>query len=246
MPPDRSQLSAVVMAAGEGTRLRPLTERWAKPVLPIDGRPVLATLLRELAAAGFAEVCVVTGHLAEQVEALVGDGSPFGLRAHLVRQPEPLGSADAVRRAIEAGSRAPLLVTAADTAFARGDIARAAQQWLSSGTVGALGVRKGGHTGQTPVRVEKGRIVEIGRGADHTAAPLWLLGDELASALNDVPGPPFEIAIAVQAALAAGRKVLALELGRTRDLTHPADLVLHNFPYLSTWGKLGFPHEPAP
>ena len=39
------------MAAGEGTRLRPLTERWPKPVLPIDGRPVLATLLRELAAA---------------------------------------------------------------------------------------------------------------------------------------------------------------------------------------------------
>ena len=41
------------MAAGEGTRLRPLTERWAKSVLPIDGRPVLAVLLRELARAGF-------------------------------------------------------------------------------------------------------------------------------------------------------------------------------------------------
>ena len=40
------------MAAGEGRRLRPLTERWAKPVLPIDGRPVLESLLRELAAAG--------------------------------------------------------------------------------------------------------------------------------------------------------------------------------------------------
>ena len=37
------------MAAGHGTRLRPLTERWPKPVLPIDGRPVLASLLRELA-----------------------------------------------------------------------------------------------------------------------------------------------------------------------------------------------------
>ena len=40
------------MAAGEGRRLRPLTERWPKPVLPIDGRPVIGTLLRELAAAG--------------------------------------------------------------------------------------------------------------------------------------------------------------------------------------------------
>ena len=44
-------MPAVVMAAGEGTRLRPLTERWPKPLLPIDGRPVLATLLCELAAA---------------------------------------------------------------------------------------------------------------------------------------------------------------------------------------------------
>jgi NDP-sugar pyrophosphorylase family protein len=55
------------MAAGEGTRLRPLTERWPKPVLPIDGRPVIATLLRELAAAGCERVYIVTGHLAEQV-----------------------------------------------------------------------------------------------------------------------------------------------------------------------------------
>ena len=45
-------MDAVVMAAGEGCRLRPLTEQWPKPVLPIDGRPVIATLLRELAAAG--------------------------------------------------------------------------------------------------------------------------------------------------------------------------------------------------
>jgi NDP-sugar pyrophosphorylase family protein len=62
-------MEAVVMAAGEGTRLRPLTERWAKAVLPIDGRPVIATLLRELAAAGFKRVTVVTGHLGDQVEA---------------------------------------------------------------------------------------------------------------------------------------------------------------------------------
>ena len=40
------------MAAGEGRRLRPITERWPKPVLPIDGRPVVATLLHELAGAG--------------------------------------------------------------------------------------------------------------------------------------------------------------------------------------------------
>src|SRR5919197_2821137 len=98
------------MAAGEGTRLRPLTERWAKPVLPIDGRPVLAVLLRELAAAGCERVWLVSGHLAEQVEALAGDGSAFGVSVRRVRQPGVLGSADAVRRGPDAGGGVPGLV----------------------------------------------------------------------------------------------------------------------------------------
>src|SRR3712207_7142957 len=61
-------LPAIVMAAGEGRRLRPVTERWAKPVLPIDGRPVLAALLRELRAAGVEDVWLVSGHLARSEE----------------------------------------------------------------------------------------------------------------------------------------------------------------------------------
>src|SRR3954447_6129902 len=85
------RVEAVVMAAGEGRRLRPLTERYAKPVLPIDGRPVVVTLLHELRAAGIDRITVVTGHLAEQVETLC---APFGVR--FARQPEPSGSADAV------------------------------------------------------------------------------------------------------------------------------------------------------
>jgi NDP-sugar pyrophosphorylase family protein len=229
-------LSAVVMAAGEGSRLRPLTKRWPKPVLPIDGRPMLATLLRELVSAGFSEATIVTGHLAEQVERLVGDGSPFGLRVRTVRQPEPLGSADAVRRAVDEGAEPPLMVTAADTVFVHGDLALAVEAWSGSSAAGALGIRPGGREGQEPVRVEGGRVVEIGgERREHTAAPLWILGEELAAALRDVPGPPFEISHAVQDALSFGKEILAVELGPTRDLTRPADVVSENFPYL--WGE---------
>src|SRR4029450_4928590 len=64
-------VEAVVMAAGEGRRLRPLSERYAKPILPIDGRPVVVTLLHELRAAAIEGITVVTGHLAEQVESLL-------------------------------------------------------------------------------------------------------------------------------------------------------------------------------
>ena len=237
MSPGKS-LHAVVMAAGEGTRLRPLTERWAKAVLPIDGLPVIATLLRELAAARFGEVTLVTGHFAEQVEALAGDGSAFGLAIRVVRQPEPLGSADAVNRALTAGARAPLLVTAADTVFTRGDIGRAVERFAESTAAGGVGTRYGGHPGQTPVRVENGRVVAFGvEPAEYTATPLWLLGEEVAAALANVPGPPFEIAHAVQEAITADKEILALEMGPTRDITRPADVVRHNFPYLLGWER---------
>src|ERR687885_521806 len=68
------------MAAGEGRRMRPISERWPKPVLPIDGRPVIGTLLRDLAAAGIERTTIVTGHLAERVERVLDDdpGNPIG------------------------------------------------------------------------------------------------------------------------------------------------------------------------
>src|SRR5438034_7086603 len=111
-------MEAVVMAAGEGTRLRPLTERWPKPVLPIDGRPVIVTLIHDLAAAGIERFAVVTGHLAEQVEELV---APLPYRIRFARQPQPLGSAHAVS---VAEPTAPFIAVAADTVFAPGDLAR--------------------------------------------------------------------------------------------------------------------------
>jgi CTP:molybdopterin cytidylyltransferase MocA len=221
------------MAAGEGSRLRPLTERWPKPILPIDGRPVIATLLRDLAGAGIAEATVVTGHLAEQVEALIGDGSPFGLSVRYARQPEPLGSADAVRRALGAGATAPLLVSAADTVFERGALGRVSAAWLASGAPAGLAVRRGGGEGKTPVRVERGRVVEIdGERGGLTAAPLWFFAESVLPRLETVPGPPFELASVLRQEEAAGIEVLALEVGPTRDITRPEDVVVENFPYL--------------
>src|SRR5213079_208208 len=134
-------MDAIVMAAGEGRRLRPVTNRWPKPILPIDGRPVIATLLRELQAAESKRVTVVTGHLAEQVERLLGDGSAFGMELRYARQPRPDGSADAVSRGLAAGAEAPLLVATADTVFRPGDLARFAAAFTEAGTAGAVAIR---------------------------------------------------------------------------------------------------------
>ena len=194
---------------------------------------MIATLLRDLAGAGIDAATVVTGYLAEQVEELLGDGSQFGISVRFVRQPEPLGSADAVRRALAGGAAAPLLVVAADTVFQRGALARAASEWLESGTSAGLAVRMSREEGKTPVRVEGGRVVEIdGEGGGLTEAPLWFLAECVEPRLEHVPGPPFELSSAFRGEGGAGIEVLALEVGPTRDLTRPEDVVVENFPYL--------------
>jgi CTP:molybdopterin cytidylyltransferase MocA len=190
-------VEAVVIAAGEGRRLRPLTERWPKPILPIDGRPVIVTLLRELEAAGVGPVTVVVGHLGDQIRRLLA-----GLAVRFAEQREPLGSADAVRAAVAAGARAPFIVSAADTVYARGEVSRFVTGWERSGALAA------------------------------TAPPLWGVAPELVPYLEDLPGPPFELRLAFERAVAAGVEVAAIELGRARDLTEPVDLVVHNFVYL--------------
>ena len=229
-------MDAVVMAAGEGTRLRPLTERWPKPVLPIDGRPVISVLLREFAAADLRRVWVVTGYLAEQVERLAGDGSAFGLELSFVRQPGVLGSADAVRRALDGGARAPALVSAADTVYKRGDIARFAAEFVGSGAAGAVAVRTDPPPGpgRQAVRRSGVRIEALRDDDPHnpwSAAPLWALGPAVAERLC-LDKPPYELEHAFRSAIEAGETVIAVEIGKTRDLTYPLDLVEENFPYL--------------
>jgi glucose-1-phosphate thymidylyltransferase len=224
------------MAAGEGRRLRPLTERWAKPVLPIDGRPVVATLLRELAAAGCEEAVVVTGHLAEQVEELLGDGGAFGVRVRYVRQPAADGSADAVLRA---AAEPPYLVTAADTVYAAGDVRSFWERFVAAGTGGALAVRREPPPSpphRAAVRVEGGlvtRVIDDDRTNPFAGAPLWALGPALQPILESLPGrKPWELATVLQQGIDAGVAVSGLQIGATRDLTRPEDLVERNFAYL--------------
>lgn len=221
-------IPAVVMAAGLGTRLRPLTERYAKPVLPVDGKPLVAQLLRELAAAGCPRVTVVVGHLGEQVRRLLGDGGAFGIRVRFVDQPEPDGSADAVRRAAE---EPPYLVLAADTVFPAGAIAAVAR---GAAPAGAIAVRR--RPERLHVRVRAGvveRVLDQDAGGPFSGAPLWAVGPPVHERLC-LDERPWELGNAFQAAIDAGEQIAAVEIGATRDLTTPIDLLEHNFPYLGS------------
>jgi hypothetical protein len=149
-----------------------------------------------------------------------------------------LGSADTVLRGLGAGAEPPLLVVAADTVFSPGDLRRFAEAFLASGAAGAIAARRDpapvpAH--RDAVRIVNG-LVEKLIDDDPTnplgSAPLWALGPALVPFLEGLSGPPFELAEAFERALASHVHVAGIEIGRTRDLTHPADVVKENFPYL--------------
>lgn len=87
---------AVVLAGGVGTRLAPYTTVLPKPLMPIGDRPVLDIVMRQLRRSGVEHVTIATGHLAELIEAFIGDGARYGLRVDYYRELEPLGTVGAL------------------------------------------------------------------------------------------------------------------------------------------------------
>jgi NDP-sugar pyrophosphorylase family protein len=83
---------AVVLAGGQGTRLRPYTAVLPKPLMPVGDRPVLDIVVRQLKHAGFERVTMATGYLAELIEAFFRDGEVYGVPIDYFRETEPLGT----------------------------------------------------------------------------------------------------------------------------------------------------------
>lgn len=105
---------AIVLAAGRGTRLGALTATRAKPMLEVGGEPILHRILRGLAAAGITDALVVTGHGAEELERVTGDGSSLGLNVRYRRQPAAEGTARAVMLGRDFAEEDPFLVAWGD------------------------------------------------------------------------------------------------------------------------------------
>lgn len=105
-------VSAVIMAGGLGTRLRPLTDGTPKPMLRVGDRPLLEHTIRRLRAAGIRDIKVTTCYLPEQIERHFGDGHDFDVTMTYVREDEPLGTAGALR--LVPHDTAPLLVVNGD------------------------------------------------------------------------------------------------------------------------------------
>lgn len=92
-------MKAVVMAGGEGSRLRPLTSRRPKPLAPIVNKPVMEHILDLLRRHGITDVVATLHYLADEIESYFGDGSAFGVSLRYVVEDTPLGTAGAVKLA---------------------------------------------------------------------------------------------------------------------------------------------------
>jgi mannose-1-phosphate guanylyltransferase len=92
-------MQAVILAGGEGTRLRPLTLTVPKPVVPLANRPFISYMIDWLRRHGCDEIVMSCGFLADGVRRVLGDGSQAGVSIRYVDEPEPLGTAGAVKLA---------------------------------------------------------------------------------------------------------------------------------------------------
>jgi len=89
-------LQAVIMAGGQGTRLRPLTEDLPKPMLPVGGRPLMERIVQQLQQAGIRRVNVTTHYKPEKIIDYFGDGHAFGVDLNYVNEDRPLGTGGAL------------------------------------------------------------------------------------------------------------------------------------------------------
>jgi mannose-1-phosphate guanylyltransferase/phosphomannomutase len=92
-------MKAVVMAGGEGSRLRPLTVQRPKPLVPVVNKPVMQHILELLKRHGIYDIVVTTHFMAEEIEAYFGDGSEFGVNIEYTVEETPLGTAGSVKKA---------------------------------------------------------------------------------------------------------------------------------------------------
>jgi NDP-sugar pyrophosphorylase family protein len=161
---------ALLLAAGLGSRIRTVVGDLPKPLASVAGAPILAHNLRWLAGSGVSDVWINTHYRAEQIAEAVGDGSPFGLAAHLVYEAELLGTAGAlgnIAEVVEDG----MLVVYGDNLL-RFDIAALRRTHAAAGaevTLALFDQSRHRHTGIAGGRVlldDAGRVSGFTEGAE--------------------------------------------------------------------------------
>jgi UDP-N-acetylglucosamine diphosphorylase/glucosamine-1-phosphate N-acetyltransferase len=226
-----SVTKAVILAAGEGSRMRPLTYTRPKVMLSIANRPLLEHLLLETQQAGIREFIFVVGYHDEQIRAYFGDGARWGVSIRYNQQKKQLGTADALR--MVAG------LVSDNFLMANGDII------IRSADIRGLMAKKGNVmsvieladvAGLGVVEVTEGKVVRL---HEKTAVPpshlanagLYLFTPDIFAAIEKTPlsqRGEYEITDSIQNLIDSGKTVACHTITKWLDLSYPWDLLAAN------------------
>ncbi|AHB13238.1 bifunctional sugar-1-phosphate nucleotidylyltransferase/acetyltransferase [Dehalococcoides mccartyi] len=221
-------MKAVILAAGEGSRMRPLTFTRPKVMLPIAGKPILEHLLLEVSAAGITEFILVVGYRDEQVRLYFADGAKWGLKISYCQQNRQLGTAHALKQ-LEDQLQAEFLVMNGDILAKSADIAA-----LAASAKTTLGVFEASDPSRLGVLETDGRRVK--RIHEKSANPptnlanagLYLFTPPIFKAIDDTPLSPrgeYEITSSIQLLIDRGLAVGYRPLTYWQDVSYPWDLL---------------------
>ena len=230
-------MKAMILAAGRGERMRPLTDRTPKPLLPVGGKPLIVWHLEKLAAAGLREVVINHAHLGEQIEQTLGDGARWGLRiAYSAEPPGALETAGGIAQALPLLGEQPFLVVNGDvycdldfSTFLRSTVEmaknREADPALPNPAAGThlLFVANPEHHRSGDFSLAGNRVIPaLADGPTYTYAGIGVYSPAL---FADVPpGQAMKLRPLLDAAIAAGTLGASLHTGRWVDVGTPQRL----------------------
>lgn len=179
---------AVLLAAGLGTRLRPLTLTTPKPLLPLGNELIIDHQLKYLASAGIKEVAINLHHLGDKIKEHAGNGSHYGLKIYYSHEPKILGTGGGIKQAAALLRTESFLALNSD-ALQDTDIGALIEHHLKTGAAATMVVKAAGGEGFNPVEIDgDGMVVGFGEGR-HFYAGLQIIGQELIDVLP-VAGRP--------------------------------------------------------
>ncbi|MBI5630797.1 MAG: glucose-1-phosphate thymidylyltransferase [Elusimicrobia bacterium] len=169
-------LKALVLSGGKGSRLRPITHTSAKQLIPIANKPILFYGLEAIAKAGIKEVGIIVGETAAEIQAAVGDGSAFGLKATYIPQEAPLGLAHAVKISKKFMGDSPFLMYLGDNLLKESLEPLVSEFKAKKPNAQILVAKVPNPSAFGVVELEKGRVVRLAEKPKNPKSDLALVG----------------------------------------------------------------------
>jgi UDP-N-acetylglucosamine diphosphorylase / glucose-1-phosphate thymidylyltransferase / UDP-N-acetylgalactosamine diphosphorylase / glucosamine-1-phosphate N-acetyltransferase / galactosamine-1-phosphate N-acetyltransferase len=242
-------MKAVILAAGKGTRMKELTNELPKPMLRVQGKPILEHIVIGVLAAGIRDIFIVTGYRAEVIETHFGDGSEWGARIATGRQLVQDGTGKAPELAAKFIGDSPFLLTYGDILVPPATYPQMIRRFEEGDFAGVITVTRGEDVTKGGLNffddqfclkrlVEKPSAEQLGQlrqdGWLQPGAPAWYNAGiyifrpalfDYTARLQKSPRGEYELTDAISAMIAGGRKLAGLEVqGRWVDVRDPETL----------------------